>query len=246
MESKRRKLSEKSSAGGAPTWMLTYADTVTLLMCFFVMLMSFSTLDDESYEKIRGGLAGYLGLQGGSRLDRDSFLMRRIMASSRVHVEGYENPPEHDPVSHVVQDFDIRVRSTSFANLLNYRLTRHGFEIHILAGAIFEEGSARFKTQAAPILDMISHACRHLPHHIRVQGYPDIYLLATGEIAASEKLSIERAAVVCEYLSSRDAVAVERISAATQIQTPNMLLDSTSKRQITIAVVKPPKRSEAL
>jgi len=246
MKAPRRKLSEKSSAGGAPTWMLTYADTVTLLMCFFVMLMSFSTLDEENYEKIRGGLVGHLGLQEGSRLNRDSFLMRRIMASSRVHVEGYENPPEHDPISHVVQDFEIRVRSTSFANLLNYRLTRDGFEVHILAGAIFEEGSANLKSRAAPILDMISHACRHLPHHIRVQGYPDIYLLATGEIAASEKLSIERAAIVCAYLASHDNVTVERVSAATRIQTPDMLLDSTSKRQITIAVVKPPKRRDVL
>ena len=242
MSNRTKKTTEDSSGHGVPVWMLTYADTVTLLMCFFVMLMSFSTLDEEDLEKIRGSLIGHFGIASEDRLSRDSLLTRRVLSSSQIHVDGYENPPEHDPIGYEAQKFEIRVRSTSFANLLNYNLTKEGFEIHVLAGALFEEASAELKPSATPILDVVGSACRHLPHGIRVQAYPDPFFRATRRIASHEELALERAAAVCNYLQVHGNVAAERLSAATHVETPETVFDSGRQRQVTIAVLRAPDR----
>ncbi|MGL5265272.1 MAG: flagellar motor protein MotB, partial [Plesiomonas shigelloides] len=38
--------------GGAPAYMTTFADLMTLLLCFFVLLLSFSEMDVEKYKQI--------------------------------------------------------------------------------------------------------------------------------------------------------------------------------------------------
>ena len=40
--------------GGAPEWMATFADMVTLLMCFFVLLFAMSTTQQETFKELRG------------------------------------------------------------------------------------------------------------------------------------------------------------------------------------------------
>jgi len=237
---------KESSGPSVPAWMLTYADTVTLLMCFFVMLMTFSTLDEDKYEKVRGALVGYLGIAGSDRISVDSLLMRRILESSRVHTDGYENPPRYDEINYLRDKFETSVRTTSFANLLNYDLTARGFEIHLLVGALFEEGSASLKPEAAQILNIVGDACRNLPHQIRVQAYPDIFSYAPGRIGSFEEIALERAAVICKHLQGQSRIDAERLSVATQMETPEALFNNGRQRQVTIAILRAPDRKHTL
>jgi chemotaxis protein MotB len=58
---------EEQRAGGTdfaiPKWMLTFADMMTLLMCFFVLLLSFAEMDIERYKQIAGSMAQAFGVQ---------------------------------------------------------------------------------------------------------------------------------------------------------------------------------------
>ncbi|MGK0169069.1 MAG: chemotaxis protein MotB, partial [Gammaproteobacteria bacterium] len=48
---------------GTPAWVMTFADLMSLLMCFFVLLLSFSSLDLLKYKQIAGEMAAAFGVQ---------------------------------------------------------------------------------------------------------------------------------------------------------------------------------------
>lgn len=50
-------------SGGAPGWIMTFADLMSLLMCFFVLLLSFSEMDVSKYKQIAGSMAHAFGVQ---------------------------------------------------------------------------------------------------------------------------------------------------------------------------------------
>jgi hypothetical protein len=89
---------DEQAASGAPTWMLTYADSVTLLVTFFVLLMTFSTPNEEDFQKLsRGLMAGArpLGLLGGRPDEMDLSPASLRSRVSRMSDEGGENRPMH-------------------------------------------------------------------------------------------------------------------------------------------------------
>ncbi len=59
---------EEEQAGGAPAWMATFADLMSLLMCFFVLLLSFSELDVQKYKQVAGSMRDAFGVQNEVRV----------------------------------------------------------------------------------------------------------------------------------------------------------------------------------
>ena len=54
---------EEEKAPGAPLWMATFADLMSLLMCFFVLILSFSELDVIKYKQIAESMKDAFGVQ---------------------------------------------------------------------------------------------------------------------------------------------------------------------------------------
>ena len=58
----------KRQASGAPTWMVTFADMMSLLLALFVLMLSFSVMDQKRYEQIAGTMREAFGLAHLRRL----------------------------------------------------------------------------------------------------------------------------------------------------------------------------------
>lgn len=54
---------KKEEGSGAPAWVMTFADLMSLLMCFFVLLLSFSELDRKKYKQVAGSMKAAFGVQ---------------------------------------------------------------------------------------------------------------------------------------------------------------------------------------
>lgn len=67
---------------GAPGWMVTFADLMTLLLTFFVLLLSMSTLDSQRVKLALGSLRGALGVLEGGGQPRDG--RREIASMTRI------------------------------------------------------------------------------------------------------------------------------------------------------------------
>ena len=141
-------------------------------------------------------------------------------------------------MSYAYGEFETRVRATSMANILEHELTDRGFEIHVLAGALFHEETARLKKGADRVLDLVGSACRYLPNNLRIQAYSDVFFLPTDQYSSREELALARAAVLCRYLQAHCHIAVERIRVATEVETAETLLSGAKRSQVTIAVLR--------
>ncbi len=85
-----------------PSWFMTFSDVITLLMTFFILLLTFATNEPESFERMQVSLfgGGGTGIAGKSiaPVDQDAVLMRERPRSGRITNRGSEMPPTYtDP-----------------------------------------------------------------------------------------------------------------------------------------------------
>ena len=88
---------------GAPPWMATFADLSTLLLSFFVLLLSFSEMDVEKYKQIAGSLRNAFGVQ------REEFATDTPMGTSFVARDFTPAAPDPKPINQVEQQAAMRL-----------------------------------------------------------------------------------------------------------------------------------------
>ncbi|APZ94129.1 flagellar motor protein MotB [Fuerstiella marisgermanici] len=87
--------------GDIPPWFMTYSDVITLLMTFFILLLTFATNEPEFFAKVKvvsfGG-GGSTGVAGDSTklLDNDAIVLRERPNSAAISIRGSETPPVHE------------------------------------------------------------------------------------------------------------------------------------------------------
>lgn len=87
--------------GEVPAWFMTYSDVITLLMTFFILLLTFATNEPEFFSKVKvvsfggGGSTGVAG-DANKMLDQDSVVVRERPNSAAITTRGSETPPAHE------------------------------------------------------------------------------------------------------------------------------------------------------
>lgn len=81
-----------------PAWFMTYSDVITLLMTFFILLLTFATTEPERFEKVTASVFGTSGATGVAghkhdKLDRNSWSQRIRPRAARIAMQGSEMPP---------------------------------------------------------------------------------------------------------------------------------------------------------
>lgn len=120
--------------GDVPEWFMTYSDVITLLMTFFILLLTFASNEPEQFERIKSSLfagAGGSGIAGEpvAGIERESLLVRMRPNSARIAANGTEMPPiESDPSNEVLTDAlqgleDDEVREVPPRNLIRLPYT---------------------------------------------------------------------------------------------------------------------------
>ena len=86
------KKKEEEASGGAPEWMTTFSDLMNLLLCFFVLLFSMSSVDEEKFEQLVASLSASFGvLEGGAASVLEGTLISSGMDNLNDLSEYYDN-----------------------------------------------------------------------------------------------------------------------------------------------------------
>lgn len=88
---------QEDDSPGIPAWVMTFADLMSLLMCFFVLLLSFSEIDAQKFKQIAGELSKAFGVQ------RDVPVLDIPMGTSPIFDNFSPGKPEPTPVDSVRQ-----------------------------------------------------------------------------------------------------------------------------------------------
>lgn len=182
-------------------WLLTYADLITLLLAFFIVMYSMSQIDAKQFGKVSEALKGIL--KGGpsvlKHLNESQYTGHGLLKVGDLSMLQ----------TRVMGDIASLGRKGDIATEVNER----GLTIHIMESAMFDEGQAELKPRARELLDIVAQDIVGMPNHVRVEGHTDNRPIATKEFPSNWELSTARATTIVRYLIEKHAYPPEKISA---------------------------------
>lgn len=189
-------------------WLITYADLITLLLAFFIMMYTFSKQDSEKYREVTGHLrtiftGGPAVASHGNKAGSAPFDVSFMAAGSTREVKR----KLEQEISRIGSNGIAGQKKISVAN------DQRGIVVQILDEAFFDPGKADLKEGAKKTLDLITPVISGLSNPVRVEGHTDNVPISTGEFRSNWELSARRATEVVRYLIERHNLSPGRVSA---------------------------------
>lgn len=193
----RRRREDEPKQGA--TWLATYGDMVTLLLCFFVLLYSFSSLDMAKFRQVAISLQSALRgvLVGGVALGPHDVL---------------EDEREQEQLDEAFSEIDRYLQESGLKGAVVVQYEERGLVIRFLDTVLFDLARADLKSEALGILDKISEVLHKVPNQVAVEGHTDNLPIHTSEFPSNWWLSTARANRVVEYFISRCGLSPARLS----------------------------------
>lgn len=185
---------DDDDAGGGE-WLNTYADLVTLLLCFFVLLYSMSIVDLEKFKKAAGSLNASIGssTQSGGMDSSIGDSISDLNVYNAIDVQ-QEMDGIYKEVKELVEEKglseDVQVEQVSEGVLLRFK-----DEI------LFDSGKAELKSEAINTLSKLADILRKHNKNILVEGHTDDVPVTNGRFKDNWDLSAARAAGVVRYFT---------------------------------------------
>lgn len=241
-------------AGLIPPWMVTYADLMSLLLCFFVLLLSFAEIDLERFKQLAGEMSEAFGVQrqvpaetvpmGTSAVyDRFSPAKPEPTLLDEVRQTTTLERPRHDTYQERVKEWVERRLNEIQLNIEDalrsaiedggVHVERDGTNVLIRVDeqGTFPSGSAEITSDFVSLLRNLSQILVDSPGEIDVEGHTDDVPIRSSRFRSNWDLSAMRAATVANVLLDNEALAPSRLKvtghADTQPLAPN---DSASAR----------------
>lgn len=209
----RRKSSEEKK--GAPEWMTTYSDLVTLLLCFFVLLFSFSKIDAEKFEAIMKSFQGSLGVFEGGKTVENMPYINTANLPEELTTKEIQEVEDFKKLKILIDDYS---REKGLDNKIVAQIDERGLTIRVLDNVFFDSGRAEVKPKAKEILTYISEILRReefIDKQIRIEGHTDSdSIINTANYPTNWELSAIRATNVLRFLVEKQDIKGDRISSA--------------------------------
>ena len=192
---------------GAPLWMTTYGDMMTLLLCFFVLLLSFSSISQDEYSKAIGSLQGYLGVlvsHNVAIVDKEFSNTDMIRNNNPSNMKNEAEQDKEKPESYIVSladDVEKTAQKKGIGGSVEVIQFLNSIRVRIPVSIAFKQGKMTLNDDAKAVLKKISKLTKDLPYSIDVEGHSDNVPIYSEEYNSNWELSCARAIKVLEYLS---------------------------------------------
>ena len=196
---------KKQEDDGGGDWMTTYGDMMTLLLAFFVLLYSFSTLDANKFKMMIEGLQGKLGVLTGGKTISSAPMIDAGLNSQRSGTQQLSNL--NTKVEQYIQDQGLE-------DDVETKITDKGLTVRFTGKVLFGLGEAEIKEDAKDILNNMAEFIKTVPNDVMVEGHTDDLPISNSEFPSNWELSTARATNVIRYFIENDNLDPTRLSAA--------------------------------
>ena len=227
-----------------PEYMATYGDLVTLLMCFFVLLFAFSSIDAQKFEAVMESFQGSAGvLEGGKSLSEAPFVFDAMPESKQ---ESQDTIIDQNKLSELKEQVEQYISDNQMQAEVDVQLEARGLVIRFKDNVLYDSGSAEIKLASYDILDFLSsllNTDEFVNEQIRVEGHTDNVPIKTVLYPTNWELSTHRASNVVKFFIERAQMSPERLSASGYSEYHPIATNETaegraSNRRVDIVVIK--------
>lgn len=191
---------KKKAELATSSWLDTYADTITLIMTFFVLMYSMSTIDQAKLQQISSALNQILtGNSGESMLQYNIYDGEVPLVGGETKVE--ITPEEISPEQATYNEIKSFVDKNSLNDVVSIVFDERGVILQLKDSILFEKGKADLKDESLAILDKINTLIAELPNTIIIEGHTDNIPINTLEFPSNWELSGDRASRVLRYFT---------------------------------------------
>ena len=195
---------------GAPLWVVTFGDLMSLLLCFFVLLLSFSEMDRQKYKELSGSLSEAFGVQREKQVF-DNPQGQKIIAKN-FDQEAITLTKETDILEQVQEA--IRDSFGPYADLVEFDSDDvHKVRIRLMGESTFDSGKADIRGAVKPLLAKIAEVFKTNEEDIIIVGHTDDVQLKMGsKYKTNLQLSMARAASVADFFLAEGGIEPKRVS----------------------------------
>ncbi len=218
--SDRKSKQKKAEDPGAPAWMTTYGDMVTLLLAFFILLFTFSVIDVTKFHKIMNSIQlSFLGYTGvlektqelSDREDVDTSELEESVQVTPEEMEILQKIREADDVQQQVQEF---LRDVGLEDDVELKVVEdRGVVMELPDQIFFEIGRSELKPEARYVLDKLADLFRGLDNNIIIEGHTCDLPIRTPQFPSNWELSVGRSVAVTRYMVEQQGITPHRFIA---------------------------------
>ena len=217
---------------GSPAWMATFSDLMNLLLCFFVLLFSMSSIDQVKQEKVAASFNQMFSVfEGGAQAIGDGMLISNgvsqlneldefINSTGRlddgaVVSEDVANNDSTAAAQEVLEEAQMEesealaeaveeaLDETNMEDEVEVQFTAQYVQLTLKGALLFDSGSVLLKDEAKPVLDQVGLILeRYAEGTIEIEGHTDNVPMSGAKYSNNDELSSGRALSVFDYILS--------------------------------------------
>jgi chemotaxis protein MotB len=197
-------------------WLLSYADFITLLMIFFIIMYSMSNLDKEKYKQVAAGLNKAMGGGGGANIigNEGGVSIDDNWAPTNTNIVNLEEEQKLEKVKEVVDKY---LKESGLESTVASVVEERGLVLSFKDSLFFDSGKADIKPEQINKLVQIGKILNQPiinGSYVRVEGHTDNRPMSNSAYKSNWDLSVIRASNVAQVLISQSGMDPHRVSAA--------------------------------
>ncbi len=219
-------------------WLVSYADFITLLFAFFVVMYSVSSVNEGKYRVLSDSLSSSFSK---TKAVGDLSIMNLPVAKKQP-ILVKEKPKSKDNARSYLKVANA-IATAKVPKGVKVTSTERGLSIRIADETLFGSGSSTINPQIEEFLDLITGLIRDLPNAIAVEGHTDNQPIKTAEFPSNWDLSTGRANALIRYFTEQQNLQSDRFSSAgfagtRPIESNATLEGQASNRRVDLIVLR--------
>jgi chemotaxis protein MotB len=205
-------------------WLVSYADFITLLFAFFVVLYAFAKADQKKQVQVSDAIDTAFrslgifpnsakrpaaGANNSSGADKAAMPMNIVMGEDVLAPAKVK-----EDLNNIRRELEQRLSNQVATHTVSIQMGRDGLVISLREAGFFDSGSANPKPATLPTLRQIAASLGRTPYDLRIEGHTDNIPIHTAEFDSNWELSAARATRIARLFLDLKTITPERISAA--------------------------------
>lgn len=210
----RERQNTAEESGNSNAWMTTFADLIMLLLTFFVLLLTMSSLSREGLKELTTYLresVGVLEFSGLSKIDNLASFVKSLEARNTAIIIDYkelsrESLPGLEAVRKAIG------AEADASDLFAISRDERGVSLSFHANIFFKSGMATISRESYPLLDIIATAIADSPNDIIIMGHTDKTPVKKGRYRSNLELSAYRGMTILDYFTGKKNLDADRFA----------------------------------
>ncbi|NNF99219.1 MAG: flagellar motor protein MotB [Desulfobacteraceae bacterium] len=225
VNNKKQRRPENTENKSSGNWQIVYTGFVLILLCFFIMLSSFSTLENAKIMRFVRSFSDAVNVYSGGL---------NVKAGDQSQSALPETIPNKSNMAILLENIATISHNIGLTEA-ELTITEKGVVMTLPDTALFGSGVANINSDAARTLKKVAYIINRTTEAVRIEGHTDNRPIRNWKYSSNWELSVTRAVNVLRYFIETEGIDSQRLSAVGfgefQSVAPNTTKDNRAKNR---------------